>query len=148
MNGTQVGMTESKLANLTSPQRDNTTLDIDSISPDLPHNFPLPQSNAYPLAALKTSPSSLGPWMSSLNDGGFTHFMCNPAYMTAFSDGHECEYLQNYYTIGGEISMHEQFAYKYLPDIDGNSYSGRWRAFLRSGSVPMKATIYTEWHIA
>ena len=42
--------------------------------------------------------------------------------------------------------MAEQYKYKYLPDVDGNSYSGRYRAFLRSGSLPIKATIWSEWH--
>ncbi len=37
---------------------------------------------------------------------------------------------------------------KYLPDIDGNSFSGRFRAFLRSTSLTIKATIYDEWHDA
>ncbi|KAG7108179.1 Mitochondrial GTPase 1 like protein [Verticillium longisporum] len=34
----------------------------------------------------------------------------------------------------------------YLPDIDGNSFSGRYRAFLLSSSMPLKSTIYAEWH--
>lgn len=148
MNGTQIEMTDSKLANLTTTQRENTTLDIDSTSPFLPHNFPLPKPTLYPLGALKTESSTLAPWMSSLNNGAFTHFMCNPAHITAFSDGRTCTYLEDYYTIGEELTFAEQFSHKYLPDIDGNSYSGRWRAFLRSGSVPIKATIYTEWHDA
>lgn len=42
--------------------------------------------------------------------------------------------------------MSEILRYKYLPDADGFSYSGRWRAFLRSASLPLKATIFAEWH--
>ncbi len=42
--------------------------------------------------------------------------------------------------------MQQQYRYKYLPDVDGHSFSGRWRAFLKSTSVPLKATIYAEWH--
>lgn len=38
------------------------------------------------------------------------------------------------------------FTAKYLPDIDGNSFSGRYLAFLKSTSLPIKATIYNEWH--
>jgi len=44
------------------------------------------------------------------------------------------------------MPMEEQFGYKYLPDVDGNSYSGRYRGFLLSSSLPIKATIYSEWH--
>ncbi|CCF33591.1 capsule-associated protein CAP1, partial [Colletotrichum higginsianum] len=35
---------------------------------------------------------------------------------------------------------------KYLIDVDGNGYSARFRTFLLSNSVPIKATIYGEWH--
>ena len=42
--------------------------------------------------------------------------------------------------------MAEQYNNKYLPDIDGNSFSGRYRGFLGSSSLPIKATIYDEWH--
>ncbi|CAG8051355.1 unnamed protein product [Penicillium nalgiovense] len=44
------------------------------------------------------------------------------------------------------MSMKEQYAFKYLPDIDGNSFSGRYRAFLLSTSLSIKATLYKEWH--
>jgi len=43
--------------------------------------------------------------------------------------------------------MDQMFNYKYLPDIDGNSFSGRYRAFLQSHSLPIKATMYIEWHV-
>ena len=43
-----------------------------------------------------------------------------------------------------EISSLTNFADQ--PDIDGASYSGRYRAILHSNSLPMKATIYDEWH--
>lgn len=45
------------------------------------------------------------------------------------------------------LGQHWQF--KYLPDLDGVGYSGRFMAFIGSDSVPLKATIYeeffTEW---
>jgi hypothetical protein len=40
----------------------------------------------------------------------------------------------------------EQFKSKYLIDIDGHSFSGRWRAFQLSKSLGIKATIFREWH--
>ena len=42
--------------------------------------------------------------------------------------------------------MAEQLGYKFLPDLDGNSFSGRYLAFLRSSSLPVKATLWREWH--
>lgn len=44
--------------------------------------------------------------------------------------------------------MAAQFAHKYLPGIDGNSFSGRYLGFVRSTSAPMKATLWREWHDA
>ena len=44
------------------------------------------------------------------------------------------------------MKMKKQYNYKYLPDLDGNSFSGRYRGFLGSTSLPIKATIYDEWH--
>lgn len=37
-------------------------------------------------------------------------------------------------------------SYRYLFDIDGNSYSGRFHSLLLSESVVFKATIFREWH--
>ncbi len=42
--------------------------------------------------------------------------------------------------------MKKQYNYKFLPDADGNSFSARFRGFLRSTSLPLKATVYAEWH--
>ncbi|RYC57957.1 hypothetical protein CHU98_g8259 [Xylaria longipes] len=42
--------------------------------------------------------------------------------------------------------MREQYANKFMPDVDGNSFSARFRGFLLSTSLPVKATIYAEWH--
>ena len=42
--------------------------------------------------------------------------------------------------------MHEMFMYKFLPDVDGYAYSGRYHSFLDSTSLPIKATVYSEWH--
>jgi hypothetical protein len=42
--------------------------------------------------------------------------------------------------------MTDQFRYKYLADVDGNSFSGRYLGFLKSTSLPIKATIWREWH--
>ena len=74
--------------------------------------------------------------------------MCNPQSLSQFTNGTDCDYLEPLYAVGETVDMLDMFMHKYLPDIDGNSFSGRWRAFLRSGSIPMKATIYTEWHDA
>jgi hypothetical protein len=38
------------------------------------------------------------------------------------------------------------FRYRFVLDIDGNSYSGRFYRYLASRSVPLKLSIFHEWH--
>ncbi|KAJ5365690.1 Lipopolysaccharide-modifying protein [Penicillium concentricum] len=40
----------------------------------------------------------------------------------------------------------EAWKYRYLLDMDGHGYSGRFYAFMRSKSVPFKLTFFREWH--
>ncbi|KAJ3995108.1 glycosyltransferase family 90 protein [Lentinula boryana] len=42
------------------------------------------------------------------------------------------------------IPLGGHWKYKYLLDLDGMSYSGRFMAFLASDSVPVKSTVYEE----
>ncbi|EFE45062.1 capsular associated protein, putative [Trichophyton verrucosum HKI 0517] len=71
-------------------------------------------------------------------DFGFTDPMaCVPA---------NCEFYNDTYTYKEKIPLSHQFVNKYLVDIDGHSFSGRWRAFLLSKSLGIKATIFREWH--
>ncbi|KAJ3517360.1 hypothetical protein NMY22_g13981 [Coprinellus aureogranulatus] len=42
------------------------------------------------------------------------------------------------------VPLGKHWSYKYLVDLDGMSYSGRFMAFLASDSVPIKATVYSE----
>lgn len=46
---------------------------------------------------------------------------------------------------GDAVPLGKHWSYKYLVDMDGMSYSGRFMAFLASDSVPVKATVYTEY---
>ncbi len=58
----------------------------------------------------------------------------------------DCHFYDDVWTLKPQLSMSEQFKHKYLVDIDGHSFSGRWRAFLESRSLGIKATIFREWH--
>lgn len=40
----------------------------------------------------------------------------------------------------------EAWKYRYLLDMDGHAYSGRFLAFMRSNSLPMKIAFFREWH--
>ncbi|OLN85576.1 Beta-1,2-xylosyltransferase 1-like protein 1 [Colletotrichum chlorophyti] len=84
----------------------------------------------------------LGEFLSGFADVGFTHLSCGPSH----DRRKECDWLAPHLSIVNATPMAEQFSSKFLPDADGYSFSGRFRAFLLSTSVPLKATVYAEWH--
>ena len=83
----------------------------------------------------------LADWLKEKMDVGFTDLMCD-----ASEEDASCWYTSDEYEVLLGVQMQYQFQHKYLPDIDGNSFSGRYRAFLQSTSLPIKATLYREWH--
>ncbi|EPS39251.1 hypothetical protein H072_6975 [Dactylellina haptotyla CBS 200.50] len=58
----------------------------------------------------------------------------------------DCSYILDKINVKPGINFRDIFRYKYLPDLDGHSFSGRWPAFLKSRSLGLKATIFKEWH--
>lgn len=112
---------------------------------ELPANFELP-SASYDLAAQrpisdKTARTHLGDWVDSWADVAFVDLMC-----VEEEPNGQCHYTSPYFSVEEGIKLADQFNWKYLPDIDGNSFSGRYLGFLRSTSLPIKATVYREWH--
>lgn len=57
-----------------------------------------------------------------------------------------CDFYNNNLTMLNQTTFSDAFRNKYLIDVDGHSFSGRWRAFLQSRSLSLKATIFREWH--
>ena len=103
-----------------------------------PENFVLPDEQ-YELRAQVDG--KLGNWVSEWADVAFVDLMCEPPQ----EDGN-CEYTAPFFERKDGMPMAVQFSNKYVPDIDGNSFSGRYLGFLRSTSLPIKATIWREWH--
>ena len=58
----------------------------------------------------------------------------------------DCPFYKDVWTLKDEIPLGEQFANKFVVDVDGHSFSGRWIAFLQSKSLGIKSTIFREWH--
>ncbi len=70
-------------------------------------------------------------------DVGFTEaFACVP----------DCSFYDDVWTYKNMTTLSQQFQSKFLADVDGHSFSGRWHAFLRSKSLGIKSTIFREWH--
>ncbi|KAJ4494402.1 hypothetical protein C8R41DRAFT_794231 [Lentinula lateritia] len=54
------------------------------------------------------------------------------------------EKLMQEHRFSGSVYLGGHWQYKYLIDLDGMSYSGRFMSFLASDSVPIKSTVYEE----
>ncbi|KAI0409297.1 capsular associated protein [Xylaria palmicola] len=116
-----------------------TTVSLLEASEDVAPSFNLSSINEYQTRAQRNG--SLGQWLSSFSDVAFVRFECFPA-----QNGPRCPYLDPYMKVRPSMQMKNEYEYKFLPDIDGNSYSGRFRAFMQSTSLVLKSTIYAEWH--
>ncbi|KAI9815416.1 MAG: hypothetical protein M1832_005486 [Thelocarpon impressellum] len=105
---------------------------------ELPVNFKMPSTSSDLHAAKERH---LGEWLSTVADAGLVSLLCWPTQPDL-----SCPYLEPHFDTVDGVPMAEQYKRKYLPDIDGNSFSGRYRAFLLSTSLPIKSTIFQEWH--
>lgn len=83
---------------------------------------------------------ALSEWLRLSADASFTDLPSQKG------DSALWQAVSQHYSVSAQVPMKKQYHWKYVPDIDGNSLSGRFRAFLQSNSSPMKATIFKEWH--
>lgn len=60
-------------------------------------------------------------------------------------DPGDCRAQEEYFDISPSVDQQDAWAYKYLLDIDGNAFSGRYHAFLRSNSLIYKMAVFREW---
>jgi hypothetical protein len=113
-----------------------------------PQAFRVPRAGLYDVAAQREG--RLAEWLSEFSDVAFVNLECYPSEYEGTKKNKRksarCSYTDPHFAIAPAMDLATQFNYKYLPDIDGNSFSGRWRSFLHSTSLPMKSTIYAEWH--
>lgn len=60
--------------------------------------------------------------------------------------GMACEDQLRDLRITEKIDFQDHWKYKFLMDLDGAGFSGRFIPFLRSSSVPIKAALFREWY--
>ncbi|KAI9166759.1 Beta-1,2-xylosyltransferase 1 [Paramyrothecium foliicola] len=73
-----------------------------------------------------------------LIDINFSHVgQCDPG---------DCEAQIQFFNVKDRVEQQDAWAYKYLLDIDGNAFSGRFYAFLQSRSLTFKLAVFREWH--
>ncbi|KAH3004267.1 hypothetical protein KXV73_000777 [Aspergillus fumigatus] len=61
-------------------------------------------------------------------------------------DPSDCDAQKEFFEVVDAVGQQDAWAYKYLVDIDGNAFSGRYYAFLHSHSLVCKVAIFREWH--
>lgn len=61
-------------------------------------------------------------------------------------DPGDCDAQREYFGTVEPVNMFDAFQSKYLLDIDGNAFSGRYYAWLLSKSLVYKLAVFREWH--
>ena len=78
--------------------------------------------------------------------------MDGPLYTVYFTEIVQCEDEMTHEAISSEYEIHEpderaeSFRYTLNFDLDGNGHSGRFYRLLNSRSLPLKQTVFREWH--
>jgi hypothetical protein len=71
-------------------------------------------------------------------DVKFSHIgQCDPG---------DCDAQKEFFHLTDRVDGQDAWYYKHLLDMDGNAFSGRFYAFLRSKSLTYKMALFREWH--
>lgn len=71
-------------------------------------------------------------------DVAFTEIgQCDPA---------DCKAQKSFFSVAKKVKPDDAWKFKFLLDMDGNAFSGRFYAFLKSKSLTFKMAIFREWH--
>ncbi|KAF2199269.1 hypothetical protein GQ43DRAFT_482607 [Delitschia confertaspora ATCC 74209] len=62
-------------------------------------------------------------------------------------DQGDCDAQKAFFDVVDRVDGQDAWGWKHLLDIDGNAFSGRFYAFLKSRSLTYKAAIFREWHM-
>jgi hypothetical protein len=76
---------------------------------------------------------------SEIFDVRFSHIgQCDPE---------DCKEQSEFFDVADPAGQQDAWASRYLLDIDGNAFSGRFYAFLKSKSLVFKMSLFREWHM-
>jgi len=76
----------------------------------------------------------------------FEHFFDVKFTGVGQCDPGDCDAQRAYFDLAPPVNMFDAFQSKYLLDIDGNAFSGRYYAWLLSKSLVYKLALFREWH--
>ncbi|KAK3067061.1 hypothetical protein LTR53_016281 [Teratosphaeriaceae sp. CCFEE 6253] len=99
------------------------------------------------LKDVKKTPDALPEWQvrevlrqeyKGLMDVHFSHVgQCDPG---------DCDAQREFFDVTPPVDQQDAWKYRFLLDIDGNAFSGRFYAFLKSRSLTFKMAVFREWH--
>lgn len=97
---------------------------------------------------LKDIPGTAGDYenYSHFHPGEFAEEHTDVGFVETWGCIPDCSFYKDVWTLKPSMTLAEQFKSKYVVDVDGHSFSGRWHAFLQSKSLGIKSTIFREWH--
>jgi hypothetical protein len=61
-------------------------------------------------------------------------------------DPGDCDAQKEFFEIADKADQQDAWKYRFLLDMDGNAFSGRFYAFLKSKSLVFKMAVFQEWH--
>lgn len=61
-------------------------------------------------------------------------------------DAGDCDAQRQFFNVTDRVDLQDAWGYKYLLDMDGNAFSGRFYTFLQSRSQIFKQALFREWH--
>ena len=61
-------------------------------------------------------------------------------------DANDCAAQKEFFGLEDGVAQQDHWRYRHLLDMDGNAFSGRFYAFLKSKSMVYKMAVFREWH--
>jgi hypothetical protein len=135
--GSNTGIHHSSFSRWQSSHRDTLVTSVNEVNGTIDYLVPpKPGYQDQPLGAPKTARKArINP---ALMDMGFVGepTQCHEPTCTLMKEIYDYKKMQSYKDAGN---------YKYVFDLDGNGWSGRFKRLITSNSLVFKSTIYPEW---
>ncbi|KOS21273.1 Beta-1 [Escovopsis weberi] len=91
--------------------------------------------------------ASVSPWETKeVPRGAYAHLVDVRFTMIDQCDPSDCEAQKQVFDVTGHVEQSGAWSFKYLLDMDGFAFSGRFQAFLQSRSMTFKFALFREWH--
>ncbi|KAI9856044.1 MAG: hypothetical protein M1813_009264 [Trichoglossum hirsutum] len=88
-----------------------------------------------------------GKWVAHHDVMGTVSQLFNVRFTAVIQcDDDDCMEETKHFHVGGRVEMSESYDSKFVFDLDGNAFSGRFYRLLGSKSAVLKQTLFREWH--